>query len=90
MLINIIVWIIVGAIAGWLASIVMKTNAQQGFWADVVVGIIGAFIGGLVLSLLNGGGLDFTANVGLNIGSILTAFIGAIILLAILRVIRRA
>jgi uncharacterized membrane protein YeaQ/YmgE (transglycosylase-associated protein family) len=89
MIINIIVWIIVGAIAGWLASIVMKTNAQQGFVADVIVGIIGAFIGGLVLSLLSGGGFDLNADVGLNIGSILTAFIGAVILLAILRALRR-
>jgi uncharacterized membrane protein YeaQ/YmgE (transglycosylase-associated protein family) len=83
--INIIVWIIVGAIAGWLASIVMKTNAQQGFITDVIVGIIGAFIGGFVLNLLGVGG----AVTGLNIGSILTAFIGAVILLAILRLLRR-
>jgi uncharacterized membrane protein YeaQ/YmgE (transglycosylase-associated protein family) len=85
-LINIIVWIIVGAIAGWLASIVMKTNAQQGFIMDVIVGIIGAFIGGFVLNLLGvGGGVT-----GLNIASILTAFIGAVILLALLRLLRRA
>ena len=85
-IINIIAWIILGAIAGWLASIVMKTNAQQGFVMDVIVGIIGAFIGGWVLSLLGvGGGVT-----GLNIASILTAFIGAVILLALIRVVRRA
>ena len=84
--INIIVWIIVGAIAGWLASIVMKTNQQQGLLMDIIVGIIGGFIGGFVLDLLGGGG----AVTGLNIGSILTAFIGAVILLALLRAIRRA
>jgi uncharacterized membrane protein YeaQ/YmgE (transglycosylase-associated protein family) len=84
-LVNIIVWIIVGAIAGWLASIVMKTNAQQGLIMDIIVGIVGAFIGGFVLSLL-GVGAGVT---GLNIGSILTAFIGAIILLGLLRFLRR-
>ena len=85
-LINILVWIIVGAIAGWLASIVMKTNAQQGLLLDIVVGIIGGFIGGIVLNALGVGG----AVTGLNIASILTAFIGAVILLALLRMIRRA
>lgn len=84
--INLLVWIIVGAIAGWLASIVMKTNASQGLIADIIVGIIGGFIGGFVLNLLNvGGGVS-----GLNLASILTAFIGAVILLALLRVLRRA
>lgn len=84
--INILVWLIVGAIAGWLASIVMKTNAQQGLVLDIIVGIVGGFIGGIVLNALGVGG----AVTGLNIASILTAFIGAVILLAILRVIRRA
>ena len=85
-LVNILVWIIVGAIAGWLASLVMKTNRSQGLLQDIVVGIIGGFIGGFVLNLLNiGGGVS-----GLNIVSILTAFIGAVILLAILRMVRRA
>lgn len=83
--ISILVWIIIGAVAGWLASIVMKTNAQQGLLADIVVGIIGGFIGGWLLDLLGvGGDVD-----GLNLGSLLTAFIGAIVLLAILRLLRR-
>ena len=85
-IVNVIVWIIVGAIAGWLASMVMKTNRQQGFIQDVIVGIIGAFIGGFVLNALGVGG----AVTGLNIASILTAFIGAVILLGLLRLIRRA
>ena len=84
--INLLVWIIVGAIAGWLASIVMKTNASQGLIADIIVGILGGFIGGFLLNLLNiGGGVS-----GLNLASILTAFIDAVVLLAILRVLRRA
>ena len=82
---GIISWIIVGAIAGWLASIVMKTNAQQGLITDIIVGIVGGLIGGFVINALGGSG-DVT---GINIGSILVAFIGAVILLAILRAIRR-
>lgn len=79
--VNIIVWIIIGAIAGWLASIVMKTNRSQGLLTDIIVGIVGAFIGGFILDVLDiGGGVT-----GFNIGSILTAFIGAVILLAVLR-----
>lgn len=84
--VNIIVWIIVGAIAGWLASIVMKTNRQQGLMEDIIVGIVGGFIGGILLNALGVGG----AVTGLNIASILTAFIGAIVLLALLRMVRRA
>ena len=53
MLGSLIVWIIVGAIAGWLASIVMKTNAQQGLLTDIIVGIVGGFIGGFILNALN-------------------------------------
>ncbi|MCC7450746.1 MAG: GlsB/YeaQ/YmgE family stress response membrane protein, partial [Anaerolineae bacterium] len=63
--VNILVWIIVGAIAGWLASLVMRTNASQGLLADIVVGIIGAFIGGFVLSLIPG---VTPVQGGLNIG----------------------
>ena len=82
---NLIVWVIVGAVAGWLASIVMKTNQSQGLLADIVVGIIGGLIGGWVLTALGiGGGVS-----GLNLASLLTAFIGAVILLAILRLVRR-
>ena len=85
-LINILVWVIIGGVAGWLASIVMKTNAQQGLIVDIIVGIIGGFIGGIVLNAIGVGG-DVT---GLNLASLLTAFIGAVILLGLLRVARRA
>lgn len=84
--VSIIAWIIIGAIAGWLASIVMKTNAQQGLLMDIIVGIIGGFIGGWLLGVLGVGG----AVTGLNIASILTAFIGAVVLLALLRFLRRS
>ncbi len=81
--VSIIAWVIVGGIAGWLASIVMRTNRSQGWLMDIIVGIIGAFIGGFVFNALGiGGGVT-----GINIGSIVVAFVGAVILLAILRAI---
>ena len=82
---NLVAWVIVGAIAGWLASIVMKTNSSQGLLSDIIVGIIGGLIGGFVLTQLGVGG----AVTGINLTSILVAFIGAIILLGILRLVRR-
>ena len=83
--VNILVWIIIGGIAGWLASIVMSTNRSQGLLADIVIGIIGGLVGGWVLTAIGVGG----AVTGLNLGSLLTAFVGAVILLALLRLIRR-
>jgi uncharacterized membrane protein YeaQ/YmgE (transglycosylase-associated protein family) len=83
---NLLIWIIVGAIAGWLASIVMKTNRSQGLLADIIVGILGGLIGGFLLNALGVGG----AVTGINIASILVAFIGAVVLLAVLRMFSRA
>ncbi len=82
---SLVVWIIIGGLAGWIASIVMKTNAQQGLIMDIVVGIVGAFIGGFVLDALGIGGVQGQ----LNVASFLTAFLGAVILLGALRLIRR-
>lgn len=73
---GIILWIILGAIAGWIASIVMKTDAQQGFLADVVIGIVGAVIGGVVAQFLGGTGIT-----GFNFYSLAVAVLGAMILL---------
>jgi uncharacterized membrane protein YeaQ/YmgE (transglycosylase-associated protein family) len=83
---NLIVWVIIGAVAGWLASIVMKTNQSQGLLMDIIVGIVGGLIGGWLLTALGIGG----AVTGLNLGSLITAFIGAVVLLAILRFVRRS
>lgn len=79
---GIISWIVFGALAGWVASMIAGDNARQGWLGNIIVGIIGAFIGGIVFGFLFGGG-QFT--MGWNIGSFLAAVIGAIILLAILR-----
>ena len=84
---GIIILIIVGGILGWLASIVMKTNAQQGMFLNIVVGIVGAFLGGLLLAPLFGTG---TINQGdFSIGSMLVSLVGAVILLAIVNFFRR-
>ena len=75
-------WIIVGGVAGWLASIVMKTDARQGLLMDIVVGIIGAIIGGFLLNAVGMSGVT-----GFNIWSLFVAFIGAVVLLGILRLV---
>jgi uncharacterized membrane protein YeaQ/YmgE (transglycosylase-associated protein family) len=79
---GIILWLIVGGIVGWLASIVMRTNAQQGILLNIVVGIVGAFLAGLVI---NGGNM---AN-PLSVSGFLAALVGAIVLLAIVNMFRR-
>jgi uncharacterized membrane protein YeaQ/YmgE (transglycosylase-associated protein family) len=81
-----IAWLIIGGIVGWLASLVMKTDAQQGILLNIVVGIVGAFLGGLLISPLLGIG---SINAGISIGSIVVSLLGAIILLAIVNLIRR-
>ena len=84
-MINFIAWILFGALAGWIASIIMKTNAEQGALGNIIVGIIGAFIGGFLFRTLTGN--DVT---GFNIGSLVIAIVGAVILLAIVKMFRRS
>ena len=76
---SIIIWIIVGALAGWIASKIMNTDAQMGAIANIVVGILGALLGGWLVGLF---GIE-VADGQLNIPSILTAILGAVVLLAI-------
>ena len=80
---NLILWLIIGGIIGWLASIVMKTNAQQGMILNVVVGIVGAVLGGWLF------GHGTINNSDLSVPGLLVSFIGAVILLAIVNLIRR-
>jgi len=79
--------IVIGGILGWLASIVMRTDAQQGILLNIVVGIVGAVLGGILLAPLIGGG-SITSG-AFNPMSLLTSFLGAIILLAIVNLFRR-
>ena len=82
-----ILWLVIGGVLGWLASIVMKTNAQQGMILNIVVGIVGAFLGGLLLAPLFGTG---TINQGdFSFSGLLVSLLGAIILLAIVNLVRR-
>jgi uncharacterized membrane protein YeaQ/YmgE (transglycosylase-associated protein family) len=78
---SIIAWIIFGALAGWIASLIMGTNAQQGALANIIIGIIGALLGGLVVNLL-GGGEGFT---GFDITGLLIAVLGAVLLIGLIR-----
>lgn len=73
-------WIILGGIAGWIASLIMKTNRQMGLLANIVVGIIGALIGGFVMNLIGASDVN-----GFNIYSLLVAILGAVILLWIVK-----
>ena len=77
---GIIAWIIIGALAGWIASMITKTNAQMGGLANIVVGIIGALVGGFLSNLLGGEG--FT---GFNIWSLFISVVGAVILLSLVK-----
>lgn len=84
---NVIVWLVVGGVIGWLASMVMKTDNQQGILLNVVVGIVGAVVAGWVISPLVGAG---TINQGnFSLPSLVVSFIGAVILLAVVNLFRR-
>jgi uncharacterized membrane protein YeaQ/YmgE (transglycosylase-associated protein family) len=75
-------WIIVGALAGWLASIAMRTNRSQGLLLDIIVGIVGALIGGFLFNAVGAPGVT-----GFNLWSLFVAFIGAVVLLGLLRMV---
>ncbi|MEO7851831.1 MAG: GlsB/YeaQ/YmgE family stress response membrane protein [Rubrivivax sp.] len=84
---NFIIWLVVGGLIGWVASMIMKTNAQQGVILNVVVGIVGAFIGGLLISPLLG--IPTINQDAFSIGALGVSLLGAVILLAIVNLIRR-
>jgi uncharacterized membrane protein YeaQ/YmgE (transglycosylase-associated protein family) len=85
-MINFVIWIIAGALIGWVASIIMRTNNRQGLIADMIVGIVGAFVGGYFLSPLFNVG---TINQGdFSIPALLVSLGGAVILLAIFKLFR--
>jgi uncharacterized membrane protein YeaQ/YmgE (transglycosylase-associated protein family) len=82
---NIIAWVVLGALAGWIASIIMGRNDQMGCLANIVVGIIGAVIGGFVMQSFFGA----EGVTGFNLPSILVAVVGAVILLFIVGLFQR-
>ncbi len=84
---NFIIWLVVGGLIGWVASMIMRTDAQQGVLLNIVVGIVGAFLGGWLISPLVGVG---TINQGaFSIGALVVSLLGAVILLAIVNLLRR-
>jgi len=87
-MINFLLWLVFGALVGWLASLVMRTNAQQGLLLNIVVGIVGAFLGGLVFNLMGLGGSSIN-NSDFSLSALLVSFIGAVILLAVVNLARR-
>lgn len=81
---GIIGWIIIGALAGWIASLITGNDKKMGAGMNILVGIIGGFIGGIVMSLIGGYGIT-----GFNLWSLVVATIGAVILLLIVNAVKR-
>lgn len=87
-MINFILWLIIGGIIGWVASMIMHTDAQQGMLLNIVVGIVGAFLGGFIFRLLGLGGANIN-NSGFSLPALLVSLVGAVILLGIVNLVRR-
>jgi uncharacterized membrane protein YeaQ/YmgE (transglycosylase-associated protein family) len=82
---GLIAFLIIGLIAGWLASVVMHTDASQGTLMDIVLGVVGAFVGGAILNMFGEAGVT-----GFNIYSLMVATLGAIVLIGVGRMFNRA
>ena len=83
---NIIILLVVGGVIGWLASIVMRTDGQQGIFLNIVVGIVGAILAGFIITPLIGAPIT---NGAFDIMSLISSFLGAVVLLAIVNLFRR-
>jgi uncharacterized membrane protein YeaQ/YmgE (transglycosylase-associated protein family) len=81
---SIIAWILLGGVAGWLASIFAGTDASQGLIANIIIGIVGAMVGGFLFNVLGGAGIT-----GFNLYSLLVAIIGSIVLISLSRLVAR-
>jgi uncharacterized membrane protein YeaQ/YmgE (transglycosylase-associated protein family) len=84
---NLLIWLVVGGVIGWIASMIMRTDGQQGILLNVVVGIIGAMLGGWLISPLVGVGTINQNN--FSVGALVVSLVGAVILLAIVNLFRR-
>lgn len=83
---NLIIWLIAGGLIGWLASLIMGTDNQQGIFLNIIVGIVGAFIAGMVLSPLLGVGTINQNN--FDVGALIVSLLGSVILLALVNLFR--
>jgi uncharacterized membrane protein YeaQ/YmgE (transglycosylase-associated protein family) len=79
---SIVLWIIFGALVGWIASLLMRTDAEQGIFANIIVGIIGAVIGGFLARMLGQDGVT-----GFNLTSFIVALLGAVLLIAVYKAV---
>lgn len=86
-MINFIVWLVVGGVIGWIASMIMRTDAQQGMFLNIVVGIVGAALAGWLISPLVG--IPSINEAGFSIGAFIVSLVGAVILLGIVNLFRR-
>lgn len=84
---NFIIWLVIGGLIGWVASMIMKTDGQQGIFLNIIVGIVGAFLGGWLISPLVG--VPTINQNAFSIGAMLVSLVGAVILLAIVNLFRR-
>lgn len=80
---GILLWIIFGALAGWIASVIMKTDYSQGTMMDIVMGIIGSIVGGFLMGMVGKSGVD-----GFNLYSLVVAVIGAVVVIYVGRMLR--
>jgi uncharacterized membrane protein YeaQ/YmgE (transglycosylase-associated protein family) len=86
-IVGIIIWLIMGGLVGWIASMIMGTDAQQGILLNIVVGVVGALVGGFLIGPFLGAG---SINDGISIMSFVVSLIGAVVLLGILSLFRRS
>ncbi|WKB55103.1 GlsB/YeaQ/YmgE family stress response membrane protein [Eleftheria terrae] len=84
---NFIIWLVVGGVIGWIASMIMRTDAQQGLILNVVVGIVGAALGGWLISPLVG--VPSINQDAFSLGAMLVSLVGAVVLLAVVNLLRR-
>ena len=84
---NFIIWLVVGGLIGWVASMIMRTNGQQGIILNVIVGIVGAFLGGWLISPMVG--VPTINQDAFSVGALLVSLVGAIILLAVVNLVNR-
>ena len=84
---NLVIWLVVGGILGWLASLVMRTDGQQGMVLNVIVGIVGALLAGFVIAPMIGTGTINSSD--FSIAGLLVSLLGAVVLLALVNLVRR-
>lgn len=80
---NILLWLLLGLVAGWLASVIMRTNSEQGMLMDIIMGVVGAFVGGFIISFFGQPGVT-----GFNLYSVLIATLGAVVAIWLGRALR--